>query len=960
VPDLKARLDAALGTRYVLLREVGRGGMATVWLAEDLRHARQVAIKVLHPELAASIGTGRFLREIEIAASLVHPHILPLHESGEAGGLLYYVMPYVEGESLRDRLRREVQLPLEDALRIAEEVADALGYAHGRGVVHRDIKPENILLEGGHAVVADFGVALALESAGVERLTATGLAVGTPAYMSPEQAGGSSRLDGRSDIYALGCVLFEMLAGEPPFSAPTPQALAAKHLQAVPPRVRLTRGTVPEGVERVIQRALAKVPADRFESASQFGQTLATASRAIHNRDAISASHIPIHRSSRALLVSLVLAVALLGVAIGRVAWLRRSEPRPLDPNRVVVFPLRDNGGFGAAATDGEAVATYIGYGLEGSEPLRWLDGWDRLTERQRAGLDPLTGAAAAHISRRESARYFIEGAIIRTDDSITVVLRLHDAEGDSLVKRVGSAERQGASDLPRLGLTAVRELLPALVQPGQVVDLLALSGRKPAAVAGFLLGESRSRRMQFAEALAHYQQALRTDSALILAAVKGAQAAKWLELDSEARRLNNVVLSSAPSLPARYKEYAVGLRYDLAGDADSAVAAFRRSLVLDGDWAEAWMALGEVYFHRLPDTQPLDSLAVAAFAQAERVDSSFTPALYHLAQNAIREQRLSRAASLIDRIRKSDTASPYLRRLEVMEQCVRKGATAVDWAALSGEPELLLQVSIALSASGRQIECARVGLKAAFAAERATASERWGALLGLQGILAVQGRVREITSLLESEIGLGMGSDVLYLVLGAAGAPVRDQATKVAWRHGKIRPALGTPNLWALGLWYARERNTTALATVLRSVQQLADSTGARQDLLVARALAPHLSLLRGDSVDALAALESLRPNAGGAGLKWQPWESLGAEKLLQARLLLAKGMFARAAAVAAQFDSPQPVIYLVYLPSSIAIRIKCAEALGLKEAAAALQTRLGALRAGAKDSLQDLANLN
>jgi len=217
--DILDRLEAALAERYRIERELGSGGMATVYLAEDLKHHRQVAIKVLRPDLAAVLGSYRFLREIEIAAKLTHPHILPLHDSGEADGFLYYVMPYVAGESLRDRLNREKQLPIDDSLKLASEVADALGFAHEHNVIHRDIKPENILLEAKHAVVADFGVARAIEEAGQTRLTETGIAIGTPAYLSPEQASGERELDGRSDIYALGCVLYEMLAGEPPFIA---------------------------------------------------------------------------------------------------------------------------------------------------------------------------------------------------------------------------------------------------------------------------------------------------------------------------------------------------------------------------------------------------------------------------------------------------------------------------------------------------------------------------------------------------------------------------------------------------------------------------------------------------------------------------------------------------------------------------------------------------------------------
>ena len=268
--DLFTRLQAALADRYTIERELGRGGMATVYLARDLKHDRAVAIKVLHPELAGAIGVERFLREIKLAARLQHPHILPLHDSGEAEGFLYYVMPYVEGESLRHRLVREKQFPLEDALRIAREVADALSYAHSHGVMHRDIKPENILVSGGVAVVADFGIARAITAAAGETLTETGIAVGTPAYMSPEQAAGERQLDGRSDIYSLGCVLYEMLAGHPPFLGATAQEVLARHtLDPVPP-LRTARGAVSEAVERAVMKALAKAPADRFATGQEF------------------------------------------------------------------------------------------------------------------------------------------------------------------------------------------------------------------------------------------------------------------------------------------------------------------------------------------------------------------------------------------------------------------------------------------------------------------------------------------------------------------------------------------------------------------------------------------------------------------------------------------------------------------------------------------------------------------
>ena len=255
--DVSATVLAdALRDRYLLERELGAGGMATVYLAQDLKHHRKVALKVLRPDLAAVIGAERFLHEIETTANLQHPHILPLHDSGEVGGTAFYVMPFIEGESLRDRLNREKQLPIDVAVRIASEVASALDYAHRKGVIHRDIKPENILLHDGQALVADFGIALALSTAGSTRMTETGMSLGTPHYMSPEQAMGEREITGRSDVYALGCVLYEMLTGDPPFTGSTAQAIVAQVVTEVPRPLIPRRHTILPHVETAVLRAL--------------------------------------------------------------------------------------------------------------------------------------------------------------------------------------------------------------------------------------------------------------------------------------------------------------------------------------------------------------------------------------------------------------------------------------------------------------------------------------------------------------------------------------------------------------------------------------------------------------------------------------------------------------------------------------------------------------------------------
>ncbi len=377
--DLIGRLKSAVGDRYTIERELGRGGMATVYLAEDRKHRRHVAIKVLKPELAAALGPERFLREIEITSQLNHPHILPLLDSGEAEGLLFYVMPYVEGESLAGRLDREKQLPLEDALRIAAEVADALGFAHSRNVLHRDIKPENILFEGGHAVVADFGLARAITAAGGTRLTETGIAVGTPEYMSPEQAGAEPELDARTDLYSLACVVYEMLAGEPPFTGPTTESVARQHLTAEPRPLTTMRRSVPEPVSQTLMKALAKSPADRFPTAGQFSQALTGPA------PAVAAGPVPLAVREKARRRVIAYAAILILVMVGAYTAISRT--------------LRPPGSTVASQQPRLAVLPFENLGAAQDEYFA-----DGITEEITSRLARLSGLGV--IARTSAARY--------------------------------------------------------------------------------------------------------------------------------------------------------------------------------------------------------------------------------------------------------------------------------------------------------------------------------------------------------------------------------------------------------------------------------------------------------------------------------------------------------------------------------------------------------------------------
>ncbi len=412
------RLAAALSDRYRIERELGAGGMATVYLAEDLKHHRKVAIKVLKPELAAAIGAERFLREIQTVAALQHAHILGLIDSGEAGGSAYFVMPYVEGESLRDRLTREKQLPIADAVRIASEVASALDYAHRHGVIHRDIKPENILLHDGSALVADFGIALAVSrSESAARMTETGMSLGTPQYMSPEQAMGERDIGPRSDIYALGATTYEMLTGDPPFTGTSVQAVVAKVMSAEPDRPTLVRKTVPQHVEAAVLCALAKLPADRFGTASDFSAALASRSPGFPTGHPLSSAAVGAPAANgrwpRPVMVTAGVAIAACGIAGG---WLLGREARPaaspgqvlsasvLLPDSLLIEPqlfMPEGTGTLALSPDGSQLVVAAGYGATSHLYIRSLS---RFGLRRLDGTD---GAQAPFFSHSGDAVYF-------------------------------------------------------------------------------------------------------------------------------------------------------------------------------------------------------------------------------------------------------------------------------------------------------------------------------------------------------------------------------------------------------------------------------------------------------------------------------------------------------------------------------------------------------------------------
>ena len=410
-PDTIERLQAGLTGRYLIARELGAGGMAVVYLARDLERDRDVALKVLRPELGMAGGTERFSREIRLAAGLVHPNILPLLDSGAADGRLWYTMPFVEGESLRARLDREKQLPLDETVRLTGEIADALSLAHARGILHRDIKPENILLASGHALVADFGIARALGDTG-ERITSTGLALGTPGYMSPEQSSGQHQLDARSDQYALASVSYEMLAGEPPFTGPTAQAVIARRLSQPAPSIAVVRPGIPEAVDATLRTALAPIPADRFASTEEFAKALRAAAASGTGGSAAR---------SRLRLVAAGLTLLLAGALAWRFATGRSAPVASSDPGgaiRLAVLPFRSIGGDTGDRYLAEGITEEVSSALANLSGLRVID---------RGSVSPYAEnrKPAREIGAALKADALVEGDIQKAGDAIRVRVRL-------------------------------------------------------------------------------------------------------------------------------------------------------------------------------------------------------------------------------------------------------------------------------------------------------------------------------------------------------------------------------------------------------------------------------------------------------------------------------------------------------------------------------------------------------
>ncbi len=882
--DLFTRAQAALAPRYELIRELGRGGMATVFLADEPKHVRTVAIKVLMPEIAAAVGGERFLREIHTVARLTHPHILPLYDSGEAEGLLYYVMPYVEGESLRARLDREKRLPVDVSIRIAREVGSALDYAHRHGVIHRDIKPENILLSGGHAVVTDFGIARALDSAGEKNLTHTGFIVGTPYYMSPEQASGRGTVDGRSDIYSLACTLYEMLSGERPFDGPTAQAILVSHLADTPRPLHEICPGVPDSVDMAVERALSKAPSERYTSTGEFMAALSTGSDEATLVLSGSGRRRRIRRfTGRYRTIALVAAIFLVAATALVVHRLRTPA---LDSNLVAVAP------FEVVEPQlviwREGLADILSANLDGAGPLHAVS--PALV--MKIGGNRVDRTTATRLGTRTGARLVVFGRIVSAGTGLVrLSASVFDAARGSTIAEVES--RGSLSDMNRvadsLTVGLIRELSRVRAIGG--FRLASLGGRSLPAVKAFLVGEQFYRRAQWDSAAAAFDRAIALDSGFALAIRHAANANAWRGNEAVARLYalragdHNRGLGQRDSLLVVADSIRVAVHH--TGGANRALVARLFSTIGTAvrrypNDPEVWYELGEARYHVGEQVGATLAQTLDAFDRAIALDSTFVPAYLHALPLALRVKGASAADRYFHAYLAAHPVEQFAdnRELWLTHALLDAGRTsakqlqrAIDTLPPATLYEAITGLAVWPDSAESAIRLAR--MVAPRAAARAEDPGEGRALI--RNTLALRGHLHEAWTVFPG------------------GETDPDLLAEIAWLE--TEPAASIGALFARTLremdldatlmavpWWAAHRDIASLERYLdladRRVRSVSDARERARHASTVEAVRGYLALARGDSAEAL---RWLPPTAGfrGPGSLY--------ERLLRARLYTA-----------------------------------------------------------------------
>jgi tRNA A-37 threonylcarbamoyl transferase component Bud32/TolB-like protein/tetratricopeptide (TPR) repeat protein len=867
VPDVADRIKAAIADRYAIEREIGRGGMATVYLAQDLRHHRPVAVKVLHPEIAGALGPERFLSEIRIAASLQHPHLLPLLDSGEADGFLYYVMPYIEGKSLRERLNREKQLPLEDAVQIAGEIARALDYAHRRNVLHRDVKPENILLQEGHAVVADFGIARAIVTAGGDTLTATGVTVGTPSYMSPEQAAGERQLDGRSDLYSLGCVLYEMLAGQPPFSGPTVESVLHQHLTADPAPVRQLRRSVPQALVETLARALAKTPADRFATAAQFAAALDAALQP----PPLSLSRSLRHRIGQ---VAAVAVVAALASGVFFIVTRSRSAAGAVTPSAstIAVMPFVPVTADTALARLGRELVVTLSANLEGVGGIHAAEAITVLAQMQEG--EPLTPAAETELARRLGARSVLRGTLVPVGNDVRLDATLYDV--DSLAALAHASVTGRADDVARLTDAVTLALLRQVWQHGEppAPDLAAITTRSVPALRAYLEGEQALARAEFDVAVNAFERAFAADSTFWFA--------YWRSLYPRSYEGSTADSATVARLIAHRHEFPTPDRLIieatfLAPTLSAQLATWRDVTRRFPNYWPAWYDYGNCLVHLTPYLGTTLDDSRAALERTVALNPRFAPAWEHLSWTVTSQGDTAEVARTVRALASFATAkgfriNPSLMGLYTAVNSVL--ANGGDWPPAllrrdaqfvidthSAEPNDYLGIAFLVAGFPR----AQVQFNDAILALRPNRALQTVMWLGKGFAYAARGDWDSSGVAMDHWRRLVVDSTASLSVYGlaVAGASLGSVATRQAatWRPVQLPtwPEGRAELAWLDGILAHLDRDAAALARARRQVQE----SGSLYTDLLERSLAAFAADLDGD------------PRAAGRALATLEWES-------------------------------------------------------------------------------------
>ncbi|MCH7716646.1 MAG: protein kinase [Gemmatimonadetes bacterium] len=917
------RLTAALSDRYAIQRELGAGGMATVYLADDLKHHRKVAVKVLRPELAAAIGGERFLREVDVTANLQHPHILPLFDSGEVDGFLYYVMPYVEGESLRTRLEREHELPVQESLRILREVVDALAKAHRQGVVHRDIKPDNVMLSDSHAVVTDFGVAKAVsEATGAQQLTTAGIALGTPAYMAPEQAVADPNIDHRVDIYAVGVMAYEMLAGHAPFQGPTAQSVLSQQVTETPEPVTKHRAAVGPALNAVVMKCLEKKPADRWQTAEELLheiEQLATPSGG-------TAPATPVHPESRNKTRWRRAAWSAAGVAVVAVAvWTLGSfggEEIVLDPELVAVFPFAVTGS-GDVEYLHEGMVNLFESNLAGNEGVRAVASQVAIGAWRRAGGGEGTAAVPLRTARDLGAGLLIQGNLVQSGTNLVV--------NASLTSVIDGAESRATESGPVDSIAVIVSRLIAqllTLRAGESTDRAAVLADVPlSALRAYLEGQIAYRAGNWEEAWERFGRAMAIDSTFALAALGHNMTSGWMLTAPPSDGLR-LAWKYRERLPERDRVLLDAIRPNYPNPVSyvERFAAAERATRIIGDRVEAWYYLGDRTFHSgqllgmTPDQ--VRQRTWAAFDRGLALDPTFGGIVTHKFDQALLDDDFERFRALSDS--HPDVAAYHVEAELGAAIRLRDSAAVNEWFAEADSYsfEQLVIAGWFASFAGGNNEAALRATRQALAIAT-TESERRRALSEMRRRHWAAGQPQaaaRVTERMRRELRdpLGLEAEVVHVALfldgdsaqaDAAATDIEESLRLKGMDVGSGRTfdesKIGANDIYRLcyvGLWRAMTGEDVAARAIEEQMRRFDDGDDESSRSLHARVCTLELRAMRvdpGDRATIAAQLDSIAATGPSIGARGR-----NRTNMVLARLYGSLGDPQRAMAVAMRVD--------------------------------------------------------